>query len=63
MRGVVGTVTCLVVAMMAGGAGLRVLFNKRSKTNICMDFAWGRGSRGLYFALQEAFQGTVVGRQ
>lgn len=39
----------------AGGAGLRLLFNKRSKTNICMDLAWGRGSKGLYFALQEAF--------
>jgi outer membrane protein assembly factor BamA len=39
----------------AGGVGLRVLFNKRSKTNICMDYAWGRGSKGLYFALQEAF--------
>jgi hypothetical protein len=39
----------------AGGVGLRMQFNKRSKTNICMDYAWGRGSKGIYFALQEAF--------
>jgi outer membrane protein assembly factor BamA len=39
----------------AGGVGLRVLFSKRSKTNLCVDYAWGRGSKGLYLALQEAF--------
>jgi hypothetical protein len=39
-----------------GGIGLRVRFNKRSKTNICIDVGWGRGgSRGLYLGLQEAF--------
>lgn len=39
-----------------GGVGLRVRFNKRSKTNICIDIGWGRGgSRGLYLGLQEAF--------
>jgi hypothetical protein len=40
----------------AGGIGFRVLFNKRSRTNLCIDYAWGRqGSRGLYLGLQEAF--------
>lgn len=40
----------------AGGAGLRVLFNKRSRTNLCVDFAFGKdGAKGLYFALQDAF--------
>ncbi|HSP92700.1 MAG TPA: hypothetical protein VLN08_17425, partial [Vicinamibacterales bacterium] len=40
----------------AGGIGLRVLFNKRSRSNLCIDYAWGRqGSRGLYLGLQEAF--------
>ena len=40
----------------AGGVGLRVLFNKRAKTNLCIDYAFGEsGSRGLYLALQEAF--------
>jgi hypothetical protein len=40
----------------AAGAGLRVLFNKRSRTNFCIDFAVGKeGSRGLYFAIQDAF--------
>jgi outer membrane protein assembly factor BamA len=39
-----------------GGVGLRISFNKRSRTNMCVDYAWGRqGSRGLYVALQEAF--------
>jgi len=38
------------------GIGARVRFNKRSKTNICIDVGWGRdGSRGLYLGLQEAF--------
>jgi hypothetical protein len=40
----------------AVGAGLRVLFNKRSRTNLCVDVAFGKdGAQGLYFALQDAF--------
>ena len=40
----------------AGGVGLRLLMNKRSRTNICVDFGWGKqGSSGLYLAVQEAF--------
>jgi len=40
----------------AAGAGLRILFNKRSRTNICLDYARGRyGSSGVFFALNEAF--------
>ncbi len=40
----------------AGGVGLRVLLNKRSKTNLCLDVGWGQqGSRGVYLAVQEAF--------
>jgi outer membrane protein assembly factor BamA len=39
-----------------GGAGLRVLINKRSQTNLCIDFGFGKqGSRGVYLAIQEAF--------
>jgi hypothetical protein len=39
-----------------GGAGLRLLINKRSKTNLCFDVAFGKqGSRGVYLAIQEAF--------
>jgi outer membrane protein assembly factor BamA len=39
-----------------GGIGFRLSFSKRSRTNMCFDYAWGRqGSRGLYVALQEAF--------
>jgi hypothetical protein len=38
------------------GAGLRLLINKRSKTNLCFDYGVGRdGSRGFYVAVQEAF--------
>jgi outer membrane protein assembly factor BamA len=40
----------------AGGVGLRVLFNKRTGTNMCVDYAWGRqGAKGLYLGIQEAF--------
>ena len=40
----------------AGGAGLRLLINKRSKTNLCLDVGFGKqGARGIYLAVQEAF--------
>jgi outer membrane protein assembly factor BamA len=39
----------------AAGAGLRVLFSKRSGTNLCVDYGVGRESHGFYLALQEAF--------
>lgn len=40
----------------AAGFGLRVLLNKRSRTNLCTDYAWGKaGSRGFYLSIQEAF--------
>lgn len=40
----------------AGGIGLRVLFSKRTGTNLCIDYAWGRqGAKGFYLGLQEAF--------
>jgi hypothetical protein len=39
-----------------GGVGVRVLLNKHSRTNFCVDYGWGtQGSRGLYLAVQEAF--------
>jgi hypothetical protein len=38
------------------GFGLRLLLNKRSRTNLCADYGWGKqGSRGFYLAIQEAF--------
>jgi Omp85 superfamily domain len=38
------------------GGGLRVLLNKRSRTNLCVDYGVGKaGSRGFYLAIQEAF--------
>jgi hypothetical protein len=40
----------------AAGVGLRVLMNKRARTNICIDVGVGRqGSKGLYLGLQEVF--------
>ncbi len=40
----------------AGGVGLRVLLDKRSRTNLCLDVGWGeQGSHGVYLAVQEAF--------
>ena len=38
------------------GAGIRVKFNKHSNTNICIDYAFGKGgSRGLFMNLGEVF--------
>lgn len=40
----------------AGGAGLRILFNKATRTNLCIDYAFGNyGARGLFLGLNEAF--------
>lgn len=40
----------------AAGAGLRLLFNKATRTNLCIDYAFGRfGQRGLFLGLNEAF--------
>ena len=40
----------------AAGIGLRVLLNKRSRTNLTSDWAWGKeGSHGFYLGIQEAF--------
>ena len=39
-----------------GGAGLRVLFNKSTRTNLALDYAWGQfGNRGFFLNLNEAF--------
>ena len=39
-----------------GGAGLRLLLNKRSKTNLAFDVGFGEsGNRGVYLMVQEAF--------
>jgi hypothetical protein len=39
-----------------GGAGLRILFNKATRTNLCLDYAWGKfGRRGFFLGLNEAF--------
>ena len=39
-----------------GGAGFRVLFNKVTRTNLCLDYAWGKyGAHGFFLGLNEAF--------
>ena len=39
-----------------GGAGLRVLFNKATRTNLCLDYAFGNyGQKGFFLGLNEAF--------
>lgn len=39
-----------------GGVGLRVLFNKFTRTNLCLDYAFGNyGSRGFFLGINEAF--------
>jgi len=40
----------------SAGGGLRLLLDKRSRTNLCFDLAWGKdGAAGVYLAIQEAF--------
>ncbi|HEY4335241.1 MAG TPA: hypothetical protein VGM89_05070 [Puia sp.] len=39
-----------------GGAGFRVLFNKATRTNLALDYAWGRfGNKGFFLNLNESF--------
>ena len=39
-----------------GGGGLRVLFNKATRTNLALDYAWGKfGNRGFFLNLNESF--------
>ncbi|WP_018616580.1 BamA/TamA family outer membrane protein [Segetibacter koreensis] len=39
-----------------GGGGLRVLFNKSTRTNLCLDYAFGKyGRKGFFLGLNEAF--------
>jgi hypothetical protein len=39
-----------------GGGGLRVLFNKATRTNLCLDYAFGKfGARGFFLGINEAF--------
>jgi outer membrane protein assembly factor BamA len=39
-----------------GGFGFRLMLNKRSQTNLCLDVGLGKdGSSAVYFAVQEAF--------
>lgn len=37
------------------GAGLRVKLNKKSGANLCLDYGFGKGSRGFYVNLGEVF--------
>ncbi len=39
----------------AGGGGLRIKFNKKSDTNICLDYGFSKGYSDLTIALGEAF--------
>ena len=40
----------------AAGLGLRIKMNKKSKTNLCVDYGFGvEGSRGFAFNLNEVF--------
>jgi outer membrane protein assembly factor BamA len=38
-----------------GGVGVRLLLAKRSRVNLRVDYAWGRGSNAFYVGLLEAF--------
>ena len=41
---------------LGAGLGMRLKFNKKSDTNLVIDYGWGReGARGLTLAMSEAF--------
>jgi hypothetical protein len=43
-------------ANLGGGAGLRIKLNKRSRSNIALDYGFGAvGSRGFFLGASEAF--------
>jgi len=39
----------------SAGAGIRYMIAAKNHINLRLDFAWGRGSNGLYFSVGEAF--------
>ena len=39
----------------AAGGGLRIKFNKRSNTNIAIDYGFSKGNSGIYLNLGEVF--------
>jgi hypothetical protein len=39
----------------AAGAGLRLKINKHSNTNVCLDYAYGTNSHGIFVNLGEMF--------
>ncbi|QHS60428.1 BamA/TamA family outer membrane protein [Chitinophaga agri] len=44
------------VMQPGGGGGLRILFNKVTRTNLCLDYAFGKfGAKGFFLGLNEAF--------
>lgn len=48
--------TLFQVFRPGGGAGLRVLFNKNTRTNLALDYAFGAfGNKGFFLNLNEAF--------
>jgi len=38
-----------------GGAGIRILFNKHTRSTLCLDYGVGNGSNGVFIGLNEAF--------
>jgi len=41
---------------LGAGAGVRLKFNKHSRTNVCIDYAFGQGgSQGVFVNLGEVF--------
>jgi hypothetical protein len=39
----------------SAGAGIRYTIAAENHINLRLDFAWGKGSKGLYFSVGEAF--------
>ena len=39
----------------AAGVGLRILIDKKTRTNLIVDYAWGNNSKGFYLNAGETF--------
>ena len=57
LQSVANPISNRISSMIPGyGVGLRIKYNKKSNTNIALDYAWGKdGSRGFFMNLGEVF--------
>jgi hypothetical protein len=49
-------ITGVVFFNPAAGVGLRIMFSRKTMSNLCIDFGFGAdGTKGIFFNLNETF--------